>query len=102
MVGKDIPNRVVYVTDGGAGPDHPALYTQTALLHTPHWISGRSPLGRGLPFECSFKARYRQPDRACQVAPADASTPEANAAHMGGSFASHFESSRFTNLEKVG
>ena len=104
VVGKDVANRVVYVTEGGAGPDHPALFTQTALLHSPHWISGRAPLalGKGLPFECSFKARYRQPDRACQVASADANTPEADAAHMGRSCAPHFQSSRFTNLLKVG
>lgn len=103
MVGKDVPNKVVYVTEGRAGLDHPALLTRTALLHTPKWISGHppAPLSRGAPLQCSFKARYRQPDESCQVALADADTPEATAVHMGSAFGSHFECSRFTSLSEV-
>ena len=103
VVGKDIPNRVVYVTEGGAGQHHSALSTQTALLHSPHWISGEPPgtLLRGLPLQCSFKARYRQLDRLCLVSGADADSPDLQAAHMGTAFASDFESSQYTALIEV-
>ena len=102
-MGKDVPARVVYVTEGGAGPDHPALFTQTALLHTPYWISGHPPLPlqRGLPLQCSFKARYRQPDGGCQVAMAESCTPEVSAEQMGQGSRAHFEPSRYTKLLKV-
>lgn len=63
MVGKDVPERLVYVTDGKAGPDHPALLSHTALLHSPQWVAGEAPerLLSGLPLPCSFKARSAWP-----------------------------------------
>ena len=59
VVGKDVANRAVYVTEGEAGQDHPALLSKTALLHSPHWVAGDAPeqLKNGLPLPCSFKAR---------------------------------------------
>ena len=59
VVGKDVPDRIVYVTDGEAGQDHPALFSRTALLHSPQWVAGHGPqqLPDGLPMHCSFKAR---------------------------------------------
>lgn len=59
VVGKDVAKRVVYVTDGEAGQNHPALLSNTALLHSPQWVAGHAPeqLKSGLPLPCSFKAR---------------------------------------------
>ena len=59
VVGKDVAKRVVYVTEGEAGQDHPALLSNTALLHSPQWVAGDAPeqLGNGLALPCSFKAR---------------------------------------------
>ena len=59
MVGKDVAKRAVYVTEGEAGQDHPALFSNTALLHSPQWVAGDAPeqLKNGLPLSCSFKAR---------------------------------------------
>ena len=59
VVGKDVANRVVYVTEGEAGQDHPALLSNTALLHSPQWVARDAPeqLKNGLPLPCSFKAR---------------------------------------------
>lgn len=59
VVGKDVANRAVYVTEAEAGQDHPALLSKTALLHSPHWVAGDAPeqLKNGLPLPCSFKAR---------------------------------------------
>ena len=58
-MGKDVPGRIVYVTEGGAGHDHPALLSKSALLHSPQWIAGDAPsqIQQGLPLSCSFKAR---------------------------------------------
>ncbi len=52
-MGKDMPNRIVHVADGGAGHDHPTLLSKTALLHTPQWIAGDAPgqLQQGLPLQ---------------------------------------------------
>lgn len=40
VVGKDMAARVVYVADG---KDHPSLYSDTALLEAPHWVSAMPP-----------------------------------------------------------
>lgn len=63
VVGKDVPKGLVYVTDGEAGPDHPALLSNTALLHSPQWVAGDAPeqLLNGLPLPCSFRARSAWP-----------------------------------------
>ena len=40
VVGKDVQGKLVYVS---AGAKHPALYSHSALLASPHWISGKAP-----------------------------------------------------------
>lgn len=102
IVGKDVPNRIVYVADGGAGHDHPALLSRTALLHTPQWIAGDAPgqLQQGLPLCCSFKARYRQADKTCLIAAVNSMASEAAQVDMGISAASEFQPSRYSLLLK--
>ncbi|KAK9803395.1 hypothetical protein WJX72_005352 [[Myrmecia] bisecta] len=65
VVGKDVPQRIVYVARGG---DHAALFTNTALLHEPHWISGAAPVAlmEAPGMDCSYKARYRQEVHQCE------------------------------------
>ena len=48
------------------GPDS-ALYTSECLVSNMHWISGEAP---ALPYRCSAKTRYRQPEKPCTVYPA--------------------------------
>ncbi|KAL3152537.1 hypothetical protein ABBQ32_001565 [Trebouxia sp. C0010 RCD-2024] len=100
VVGKDVPERLVYVTDGKAGPDHPALLSHTALLHSPQWVAGEAPerLLSGLPLPCSFKARYRQTDGACEIGLASSTTRQARQAGLGSFSADDYHPSRFTQL----
>lgn len=62
VVGKDIPKNIVYVEQGTR---HPALFSDTLTATAPTWIS-HSPL-TNLPFSCSAKIRYRQPDQLCTI-----------------------------------
>ena len=48
------------------GPNE-ALFTRECLVPGMHWISGEAP---ALPFRCSAKTRYRQPEQPCTVYPA--------------------------------
>ena len=43
------------------------LFSRTALVSVMNWISGEAP---ALPFRCSAKTRYRQPEQPCTVYPA--------------------------------
>ncbi len=61
VVGKDIPRNVVIIEQG---TDHPALYTQTLVATEPLWVSGHPPV---LPYSCTAKVRYRQPDQECVI-----------------------------------
>ncbi len=40
VVGKDMAERAVRVAEGGS---HPALFTHSAVLAAPHWVSGAPP-----------------------------------------------------------
>ena len=51
---------------GVVGPNE-ALFTRECLVPGMHWISGEAP---ALPFRCSAKTRYRQPEQPCTVYPA--------------------------------
>lgn len=64
VVGKDVLNRRVYV---GLGSNHPALFTRSALLRTPHWLSfkHRDQLEAQGTLVCEYKARYRQKSLNC-------------------------------------
>ena len=59
---KILPERNAVVV----GPNE-ALFTRECLVPGMHWISGEAP---ALPFRCSAKTRYRQPERPCTVYPA--------------------------------
>jgi hypothetical protein len=61
VVRKDVPNNVLYVTQGH---DHPALLSQRLSAEQVHWIAGAPP---PLPYRCSAKTRYRQSDQPCTV-----------------------------------
>ena len=50
------------------GPNE-ALFTRECLVSNMRWISGEAP---ALPFRCSAKTRYRQPEQPCTVYPAGA------------------------------
>jgi len=50
------------------GPNE-ALFTRACFVPGMHWISGEAP---ALPFRCSAKTRYRQPEQPCTVYPAGA------------------------------
>jgi tRNA-specific 2-thiouridylase len=60
VVGKNREHNIVFVERG----DHPALYADTLLAHSPYWI-GREPAC--LPYRCLAKIRYRQQDQTCTI-----------------------------------
>ena len=59
---KILPERNAVVV----GPNE-ALFTRECLVPGMHWISGEAP---ALPFRCSAKTRYRQPEQPCTAYPA--------------------------------
>ncbi|MBX3702761.1 MAG: tRNA 2-thiouridine(34) synthase MnmA [Steroidobacteraceae bacterium] len=61
VAGKD-PARNALIVVQGAG--HPALSCAGLRAGAPHWIAGAAP---ALPFACTAKLRYRQPDAACRI-----------------------------------
>jgi len=67
VAGKDIVGGRVFLA---LGRDHPALYSHTALLRKPLWISGDTPsaLRDAGTFDCHYKARYRQQAEECSIA----------------------------------
>ena len=46
------------------GRDHPALFRQRLQVEEICWIDGEGPR---LPYRCTARIRYRQPDQACSV-----------------------------------
>ena len=60
VVDKDVTSNVVYVEQG---EEHPALYSQALIAGQTHWVDTEPTL----PFRCSAKSRYRQPDQPCQI-----------------------------------
>jgi len=56
VAGKDIMGGRVFLA---LGRDHPSLYSHSALLRTPLWISGKPPalLRDAGSFSCDYKAR---------------------------------------------
>lgn len=49
------------------GTDHPALFRNSLMVNNIHWID-EAP---GLPYRCTAKTRYRQPDQACTIEPTE-------------------------------
>jgi tRNA-uridine 2-sulfurtransferase len=62
VVAKDPARNVVIIEQGD---DHPALYKDVLLATELSWISGPPP--GPLPFACSAKVRYRQPEQPCVI-----------------------------------
>jgi len=61
VVDKDIERNAVILAQG---TQHPALYCDDLIATELSWISGQTP---PLPFRCTAKVRYRQPDQACTI-----------------------------------
>ena len=66
VVAKDVERNVLYVAQGH---DHPSLMSRWLRADKLTWITGSSPR---LPYCCSAKTRYRQPDQACLIEPVGA------------------------------
>ncbi len=62
VLGKDIGRNVVYV---GQGTRHPALYCDELTATEISWVDGQ--FNETLPFSCTSKVRYRQPDQECVI-----------------------------------
>lgn len=71
VAGKDVVAGVAYVA---RGRDHAALLCRTALLRTPHWLSGRhaAALAAHGWLACEYKARYGQQPAPCVLVHAGA------------------------------
>jgi tRNA-specific 2-thiouridylase len=62
VVGKDIARNVIIIEQG---QDHPALYKNHLIAEELSWVSGVPP--SPLPFACTAKVRYRQPEQPCCI-----------------------------------
>lgn len=65
VVDKDIENNVLLVAQG---INHPMLYSQGLVCGPIHWLADYQDQ---LPLTCYAKTRYRQPEQACVISPAD-------------------------------
>lgn len=61
VVGKDRERNIVYIEQGA---DHPALYKDSLQANELSWVNDVVPK---LPFACTAKIRYRQPDQPCTI-----------------------------------
>jgi tRNA-specific 2-thiouridylase len=62
VVGKDAKRNVIFVEQGD---DHPSLYRDTLLATDLSWVSSQPP--SPLPYLCTAKVRYRQPEQPCII-----------------------------------
>lgn len=62
VVGKNVPDNVVFVVQG---PEHPALFADTLTAESASWVALKPP--GPLPYRCKAKIRYRQPDQPCVI-----------------------------------
>lgn len=62
VVGKNIKNNILYVTQGR---EHPWHFCTEVVAHPTHWIEG-APLVNNT-FQSQAKTRYRQEDQLCDV-----------------------------------
>ncbi len=62
VVGKDVPENIVWVVQGTM---HPALYADELVAHTASWVADKPP--GPLPYACHAKVRYRQSDQPCII-----------------------------------
>lgn len=61
VVGKNPERNAVIIEQG---TDHPSLYKEVLTATESSWVSGSPP---SLPFSCTAKIRYRQPDQPCII-----------------------------------
>ncbi len=61
VAGKDLARNVLIAVQGD---EHYLLFSRMLTATTIDWVDGEGP---ALPFECTAKTRYRQPDQACTV-----------------------------------
>ena len=61
VVGKDIQNNILYVSQG---QDHPWHFCTEVTVNQPHWIANTPPSNT---FQAQAKTRYRQADQLCEV-----------------------------------
>jgi len=64
VVAKDAAKNILYVERGVLNP---ALYADELWATDLSWVSGHSPADEGRVFECTAKARYRQPEQPCTI-----------------------------------
>jgi tRNA-specific 2-thiouridylase len=62
VVGKDVKRNVVIVEQG---ENHPSLFSDTLIATDLSWVAEQPPTA--LPFQCTAKIRYRQPDQPCII-----------------------------------
>jgi tRNA-specific 2-thiouridylase len=62
VVGKDIARNVVYIEQGTR---HPALFCDELIATEASWVA--DSLSKALPYRCTSKVRYRQPDQECTI-----------------------------------
>ena len=62
---KDLEQNILYVVQG---KQHPALYQTTVSFADINWINA---VPQQIPFHCTARTRYRQPDSACQITQLD-------------------------------
>lgn len=72
---KDMDNNVLYVVQG---TDHPLLFRRSLTAKNLHWIAGNPP---AIPYTCTAKTRYRQPDQACIIESLDATSATVRFVH---------------------
>jgi tRNA-specific 2-thiouridylase len=61
VAAKDLKESALIVVQGH---DHPALFSDRLAARELSWVSGAPP---PLPFSCTAKTRYRQPDQDCTI-----------------------------------
>ncbi|WP_028387841.1 tRNA 2-thiouridine(34) synthase MnmA [Legionella fairfieldensis] len=64
VVDKDINTNTLIIAQG----NHPLLYSQGLICSSIHWLVNHN---NNLPLTCYAKTRYRQPEQACVISPAD-------------------------------
>ena len=65
VVGKDVPNNVLFVAQGNANR---WLESRALVAGELSWVGGSTPAAE---FDCTARTRYRQEDQACRVRVAD-------------------------------
>ncbi|MDP3559708.1 MAG: tRNA 2-thiouridine(34) synthase MnmA [Legionellaceae bacterium] len=66
VVEKDVATNTLMVAQGS---NHPLLYAQGLICRSIHWLTPTTP---EFPCAINAKTRYRQPDQACIISPAQA------------------------------